>query len=185
MAPPTIAATLKIKAPAFIRKVGRASHWEQESADANEAKARSAVQQVFRNQTESAISIYLVRSDDDLRRVAIGMNANRDSLTEAIAFLVFSQAEMTMAGIGEPAQTPGDLKCDYANALHFDMTATDAQLEDLCVRLMKVGREAARCSRGAMKDAERLTVAEQCKSAPNVSKCGVAVCVAGQFQGKP
>jgi hypothetical protein len=123
MAAPTIAATLKVSAPAFIRKLARATHWEQ-TGDGEGEKARSVVQQIFRNQAEAEISIYLVKTDDDLRRVAIGMNANRDSLTEAISFLAFNQSELTAAGISKPPTTPGDLRCNYANALHFDMTAT-------------------------------------------------------------
>ena len=175
MASPTIAAVLKVQAPVFIRKLRRASDWEQPGDDTEE-KARAAVQKIFRNQAETEISIYLVKTDDDLRRVAIGMNANRDRLNEVIAFLAFNQTELTAAGIGNLAQTPGDLKCDYANTLHFDMTASDAQLEKLCTELLEAKREAARCTKGTMNDAEKLTVTEKCKSAPKVTTCGVKEC---------
>ena len=178
MAAPTIAATLKVSAPSFIRKLRRATDWEQ-AGDDDAAKALAATNQVFGNSVEPEISIYLVKTDEDFRRVAIGMNANRDSLTESINFLAFSQDELTAAGIAKPAQTPGDLKCDYANALHFDKSATAAQLEQLCTNLMARRRAAARCTKGAMKDAERLTIAEQCKSAPGVTTCGVPNCSPG------
>jgi hypothetical protein len=175
---PTIAGTLKVQAPAFVRKLGRASRWELLGNSLQE-RAKAAVKLIFRNQPGSEISIYLVATDDDLRRVAIGMNANRDSLTETIEFLPFNETDLTAAGIGKPIQTPGDLKCEHANALHFDMTASDDQLEKLCVDLRKAKRDAARCTKGAMKDAEKLTVAEKCKSAPNVHKCGVRTCAGG------
>lgn len=178
MAAPTLAGTLKVLAPTFIRKLGRASHWGQ-PGDPLPQRIKAAVAQVFRNQVEPVISIYLVSTDEDLRRIAIGMNANRDSLHENIAFLAFQPGELAAAGIQPPVRTPGDLLCDYANARHHDMIATDAQLEQLCTNLMNAGREVARCSGGVMKDAEKLARAESCKAVPHVVQCGVAACNPG------
>ena len=175
MAAPTIADTLKIAPPVFIRKLGRPNHWGQ-PGDPLPERVKAAVQQVFRNQPQPEISIYLIATDDDLRRVAIGLNAGRSSLKEDIAFVAFTSAELQVASITLPAKTPGALKCDYANSLHHDMTATDAQLEKLCTDLMNSGRQAARCGKGVMTDAETLTIQEKCKSVPNIDKCGVEAC---------
>ena len=99
---------------------------------------KDAVRNVFRNQTEPDISIYLIHSDEELRRVAVGMNANRDSLHEALAFAVFLPNELAQFGI-QLTSTPGDLRCEFANHLHYDAIATDQQLEDLCRGVMRQG----------------------------------------------
>ncbi len=182
MAAPTIVDTLKLVAPAFVRKLRRASDWAQADL-AREERPKTAVRQVFRNQSAPEISVYLVHTDEDLRRVAIGMNANRDSLRETIAFIAFLPAELTAAGIQAPTSTLGDLKCDHANRLHHDVTATDAQLEGLWEQLIKLGRAPARCTAAMMKDAGKLARDESCKSIPNVSVCGVSACnTAGMTQ---
>lgn len=172
---PTIAGTLKVLAPTFIRKLGRASHWGQ-PGDPVAQRIQGAVDQVFRNQVEPEMSVYLLNTDEDFRRVAIAMNANRDSLHETIAFITFQPSDLEAVGIPAPLQSIGDLKCDHANALHRDMMATDFQLGQLCTRLMNAGREAARCSGGMMKEAEKLALGENCKSVPNVLQCGVNNC---------
>jgi hypothetical protein len=98
---------------------------------------------------------------------------------ESIFFLPFQPEEIARVGIQPPAQTPGDLMCGYANALHHDMKATDAQLEQLCTNLVNAGRETGRCTSGLMKEAEKLAFAEKCKAAPNVAKCQVTGCPPG------
>ena len=175
MAAPTVAGTLKVQAPVFIRKLRRGNDWGQ-PGDPMPERVELAVQQIFRNQPEAEISIYVVSSDDDLCRIAIGINAGRDSLSESMTFLVFTKSELDAAGISAPAKTPGNLKCDYANALHFDMTATDAEIIQFCANLMAAGRAAARCTEGAMKAASKLAIAENCKSVPNITQCGVNAC---------
>jgi hypothetical protein len=137
---------------------------------------KDAIKNVFRNQEGPKISIYRVGSDEELRRVAIGMNANRDSLSEALAFAVLLPAELVQFGI-QLTQTPGDLRCEFANRLHYDAIATDQQLEDLCRSLMMGGRTEGRCTGGMMKAAAQEAVAEGCAAATNTNTCRVAACV--------
>lgn len=166
---------MRIQGPVFIRKLARASHWGQPS-DPIDQRVKDAVRNVFRNQQEPAISVYRVSSDEELRRVAVGMNANRDSLGEALAFAILRPAELGQFGI-QLTQTPGDLKCAFANRLHYDAVATDQQLEDLCRALMAAGRSEGRCTGGMMKAAAQDALAEGCAAATNRHPCQVAACV--------
>jgi hypothetical protein len=173
--PPTITGTLKVQVPAFIRKLGRANHWGQPD-DPLEQRIPSAVTQVFRNQGEPEISVFLVNNDEDLRRVAIGYNAGRKgALHETIAFLPILRSELEESGI-RITKTPANLKCDHANQLHHDLLATNEQLETLCRNLIAANRTAAKCSESAMKSAAELARQEKCKSIPGVVECGLAPC---------
>lgn len=183
MPPPTIQGALKVQGPVFLRKLARASHWGQPT-DPLDQRVKDAVKNVFRNQVQAEISIYRVSSDEELRRVAVGMNANRDSLNEAIAFAVLLPEELARHGI-QLTQTPGDLKCEFANRLHFDAVANDQQLEDLCRALMAAGRTEGRCTGGMMKAAAEMAVGEGCAAATKTLPCRVEGCVAPTAQQAP
>lgn len=176
MPAPTIQGALKVQGSVFIRKLARASHWGQ-PADPIDQRVKEAVKNIFRNQVEREISVYRVSSDEELRRVAVGMNANRDSLNEALAFAVLLPDELAQHRI-QLTQTPGDLKCEFANRLHFDAIATDQQLEALCRALMTAGRTEGRCTGGMMRSAAQEAVNEGCAAATKTPPCRVAACVA-------
>ena len=80
---PTVAGTLQVPTPAYVRKLRRRSDWGEPTDDQGQ-RIKDAVEKLFRSQAELEISIYLVNNDEDLRRVALGMNAGRDSLKEAV-----------------------------------------------------------------------------------------------------
>lgn len=183
MPPPTIQGALKVQGPVFIRKLARASHWGQPDKPIDE-RVKNAVKNVFRNQEEPEISIYRVNSDEELRRVAVGLNANRSSLNEALAFAVLLPEELVQHGI-QVRQTPGDLRCEFANRLHFDATATDDQLRNLCRALMTADRTEGRCPSSVMRDAAQAAIAEGCAAATNTSPCRVPACVASAASPQP
>lgn len=174
MALPTVEGALQVVAPVYIRKLRRRSDWGAPGDDLEE-RARNAVRELFRLQSEPDISIYLIRGDEDLRRVAIGMNAGRPSLREAIAFVAFLPDELRAVSI-EPRPTPGNLPCEYANGLHFDMTAGDDQLEQLCRSAMQNGRIAGNCSKSIMTDVVAAAREENCRSVSAFGACLVAGC---------
>lgn len=177
MALPTIQGTLKVPPPAFVRKVRRRSDWGQ-PGDGQELRVKDAVEKLFRSQAEPELSVYLVECDDDLRRVALGLNAGRDSLKEAVAFVAFLPAEIRSLGI-QCDHTPGNanLPCPHANSLHHDLVATDDQLMTLCESAMKAGREAGNCSPGAMKEAFAEAEKENCRTVSQTGNCQVAKCL--------
>ncbi len=178
MAVPTIAHTLGVSPPVFLRKLDRKRDWGVET-DPLDARLAAVVQRVFlEDQFFPNISFYLVQSDDDLRRVALAFNGNRDSLTEILDLVAFLPAEFQAAGL-VPHRTPGNTLCHFANLTHHDLpdTTTAQELEALCRQAMTAGRIAARCTGGMMKDVVKLAEAEQCLVAVNPSPgCLVPAC---------
>ena len=171
---PTVVDTLQIQAPAYVRKLRRRSDWGDPS-DEPAQRAKVAVEKLFRTQSQPEISIYLISNDEDLRRVALGMNAGRDSLKESVPFVAFRSEELRTLGI-EATQTPGDLPCGHASSLHYDMIATDDQLLTLCSKAMTCGRVAANCTTGMMKEVVQEAISEGCRTAVPSGTCSVAVC---------
>ena len=175
MTVPSISGVLQVTAPVFVRKLGRRGHWGESTDQDQVARLRDAVEKVFHTPREPAISVYLVSTDEDLRRVALGMNAARGSLREAVPFVAFLPAEVQAAGIAM-SQTLGDLPCAHANRLHYDWVATESQLLALCDAVMKASRVAGNCSQGMMKDALTEAQKEKCQTAGPEAPCQVAGC---------
>jgi hypothetical protein len=171
---PTVTDTLGVPPPAFLRKLRRKSHWGAAN-DPLDDRVDIAVREVFL--TEAApYSVYLIRSDQDLCRVAIGLNGNRDSLAEVLDVVAFRPSELQAVGITFQ-QTPGHTRCRFANLLHHDLTATETQLRHLCRTTMQQGRNAGRFSKGTMKEIVILAQKEQCVVALGVTPgCQVAEC---------
>lgn len=174
MALPTVAGTLQVPTPAFVRKLRRRSD-SGDPADDQGQRVKDAVDKLFRSQSERDISIYLVHNDEDLRRVALGMNAGRVSLKEAVPFVAFLPAELESAAI-RANPTPGNLPCAHANCLHHDIQATDEQLTQLCQSAMQSGRVAGNCSQGMMKDIITAAKAENCRTVTTEGLCQVQTC---------
>jgi hypothetical protein len=171
---PTVAGTLGVPTPAFVRKLRRRSDWG-EPADDQGQRVKGAVQKLFRLQTEPDISIYLVNNDDDLRRVALGMNAGRDSLKEPVPFVAFLPAELGAAAI-QASPTPGNLPCAHASGLHHDIQATDDQLAQLCATAMQKGRVVGNCSKGMMTEVIAEATKEHCRAVTDEGICLVDTC---------
>lgn len=174
MALPTVAGALQVPTPAYVRKLRRRSDWGELTDDPAQ-RVKDAVEKLFRSQSEPDISVYLVNTDEDLRRVALGLNAGRDSLKEAVPFVAFLPAELQECEI-QATQTPGSLPCAHANGLHHDIVATDEQLARLCEIAMKSGRVAGNCSQGIMKDVMAEAAKENCRTVTRDGSCQVATC---------
>ena len=175
MALPTVTGTLGIPAPVFLRKLRRKSHWGA-ADDPIDERAVIAVREVFLTERGNTYSVYLIRTDEDLRRVAIGLNGNRDSLTEVLDLVAFLPNELQAVGISFQA-TPGDTRCRFANLLHHDLKATEPQLLALCRTTMVRGRNAGRLSTGTMREVVTSAQGEQCLAALDLSpECQVAQC---------
>lgn len=175
MALPTVMGNLRVPAPVYVRKLRRRSDWGDPTDDEPTQRVRDAFEKMFRLQAEQDISIYLVNTDEDLRRVALGMNAGRDSLKEAIPFVAFLPAEFESLDI-RAMQTSGGLPCTHANRLHHDIVATDDQLIRLCEMAMKSGRVAGNCSRGEMKEVIDRATEEHCLTVRPDGPCKVPNC---------
>jgi hypothetical protein len=171
---PTVAGILQVPVPAFVRKLRRRSDWGEPTDDPAQ-RVKNAVDKLFRLKAEPDISVYLVSTDEDLRRVALGLNAGRDSLKEAVPIVAFLPGELKALAI-QVNQTPGNLPCAHANTLHHDIIATDEQLTQLCEAAMNGGRLAGNCSQGMMKDVINEATKENCRTVTQEGACHVGSC---------
>lgn len=142
--------------PALLRKVTRRSHWDA----ALEQNAVTAAAEVFKEK-DNQISVWFVRNDEDLRRVAVAMNEERDSLHEAVAFVAIQKQEFADAKI-ELQQTPGATSCKAAEQLHYDAVVDNKAAVFLCELLFKARRGITACTKGQMKQAVLAARKEGC-----------------------
>lgn len=140
------------------------------------ARVNYAVEKMFGTQTEPIFSIYLINTDEDLRRVTLGINAGRPSKTEVLPLVAFLPNEFANLRI-TLTQTPGNLYCGYANSLHYDFAADNAILANLCETAMKKGRLAGNCAKAMMKDALVEATKENCRSFDQNATCQVKTCI--------
>jgi len=159
---------LGVPPPVFVRKLVRASHWG-DSDDEIQQRVNIAVSDVFRSDGSGSFSVYLVERDLDLHRVAIGMNANRDSLMERLALVAFSQQEVDSCGI-VATELLGETKCLHANRRHFDLSATESQLGKLCRTAMEAGRPAGRLNKRHLRPIVEQAEEDGCRAAVNGSE---------------
>jgi hypothetical protein len=146
---PTVEDVLGESAPLLIRKIPRAGHWGV-ATDELPARLSLALTKVFSPGDGDQHSLYLVESDTDLHRIAIGLNSNRDSLFENLDLVGFRPDELQACNIAWTA-TIGTTKCSAANNRHQDITAMSQQLEALCKAAMTAGRICGRLTKGKMK----------------------------------
>ncbi len=83
-------------------------------------------------------SVYLVRTDEDLRRVIIGMNGGRQSLSSESYFIALHVDDLDAVGLCAD-HTPGEgiTACRFANTLHHDIIACEMEIVALCAHLFQ------------------------------------------------
>ena len=148
--PPTLADLIQPPGPIYLRKLNKKTDWGSDETPPDE-RVSDIIHLVF-NRVTYPYSVYLVRTDEELRRVIIGMNGGRESLSAESHFLAIQDAELDAASI-EVTHTPleGITRCQFANLLHHDLQAGNKQLETLCLRLIATGRKAATFTKGRTK----------------------------------
>ncbi len=153
--------------PVLVRKITRPKKW-QGPLDSGDVEAAIGV---FASSSDSGISLFLVNSDSDLRRVALALNEYTVSPRQRLTLLPIRPEELSAAGVGYE-QTLGASKCPVAADLHYDMTGGKQELVRLCRLLLDAKRDVGGCSRGNMKLALELSKAEGCFVAvPDSASC--------------
>jgi hypothetical protein len=171
--------TLGVSGPAFLRKLPKQSDWGDPSDDVD-LRVRNAVQAGFLKRHRTPFSFYRAASDDDLRRIALALNATTHSRTQKVDLVAFLPSELKEAGIVvDGRHTEGTTPCPLVNRLHFDLEATEAQLAQLCRSAMNSGRRAGRCTERVMKEVCFKGEQENCLAAlENSTGCLAEGCAA-------
>jgi hypothetical protein len=174
--PPALADIVQPSSPVYLRKLDRKADWGSDETPQAE-RATDAVRLVFDPRTYP-YSVYRVQSDEDLRRVIIGMNGGRQSLSAESYFLALYPEDLAAVGIhADHSPRAGITRCRYANFLHHDLSASDDQALALCLHLIKRGRKVVYFSKGRTTLIIAAAEAEGCYAAVEQSPgCRVEIC---------
>jgi hypothetical protein len=147
--------TWQIPPPYYLRKVDAASHWGTAKDDVD-SRIDTALAKVFAPD-EGRISVYCIQRRDDLRRVVVALDANRQFPGNAIRFLAISPDELRPFSLDT---TPGATKCREANRLHNDIVVMDRmyRLRELVMAMIAADRTVRNFSKKAL--AVGLTLAD-------------------------
>lgn len=173
--PPAIVDIVQPPSPVFLRKLDKKSDWG--NADlAPDQRVSDVVDLVF-ERGSYPYSVYLVKTDEDLHRVIIGMNAGRQSLSSESYFLALHRHELEAVGM-DINHTPssGITRCLFANALHHDLPASKNQLRDLCLYLFQEDRKICYISKGKTKLLIPRAEADRCLAISQSHVCQVTTC---------
>jgi hypothetical protein len=175
--PPSLTDIVQPPTPVYLRKLARKTDWGSEDADP-EARAEDVVRLVFPRDSHP-YSVYLVRSDEELRRVIIGMNGGRQSLSSESYFIALQPGDLQASGL-TAMHTPDDgvTACRFANSLHHDLVASENAIASLCILLFSSHRQVQYFSKGRT----RLLIAEaeaiRCNAATkNSTGCLIESCI--------
>jgi len=122
--------------PVYLRKLDRKADWGNDELPPAQ-RIEDAVRLVFHRDTHP-YSVYLVRTDEDLRRVIIGMNGGRQSLSSESYFIALHAEDLQAVGL-HASHTPGEgiTACGFANSLHHDIVADEVKIAALCAHLFR------------------------------------------------
>ena len=171
-APPTLG-QLGLKIPFFLRKLPRKHSWGDSSTPPDQ-RIDEVVRIVFLRDPKP-YSLFQIATDDDLRRVTMGVNSGRDSLKEDVAYIPILPEELIAAGIPVD-QSIGDTRCHLANRLHRDIPAQEAQLRTLCRTIIEANRSVLSLKRNQLVSWETQTKAEGCLAYKHSANCLVPEC---------
>jgi hypothetical protein len=148
--------------PFLVVKLGRKRFWGTPDQPLDE-RLDDAVDKVF-PPGDRPFSMYRVRSEEDVLRVAVAMNAGRSSLTEDSPFVAFSEEELAQLGITR-LDTQGTTACELVNHWHLDADASPPQARQLCRLAMQGGRPVRTLTRGMLRPAVDWATGNRCRAA--------------------
>ena len=173
MTPPPVWAVLGFDGPVYLRKLPRKNVLGDPTTPLDPRAAEVAAAVFLYD--PGPFSLFLVASDDDLGRVAVGYNGGRASLTADLDWLPIRPAELVAAG-GTVRQTVGDTRCHYTNARHYDLTAGSPELERLCRYLLEANRAVLSMRKNQFRPWVERATADGCRVVPASAGCRAAGC---------
>lgn len=172
-------ADVPVAAPFYLRRLDKASVWG-DPATPPEVRAGDVVRDAF-TVADSAQSFFRVETDDDYRRVVLGIcygRCSRNKVKDPFFFVAFRGEELEVVGI-TPMHIPEDLTfCCVANRrMHFDAPATAEQLGQLCRNAFGVNRPHTELRKAGLTALEAIAKAEGCPAMPDPAGCRAPDCL--------
>ncbi len=160
----------------YLRKVANRSVLGEANLPILE-RAESVAQAIFFSDHYETYSLFSVCDDDSLRRVCIGYNGGRNSLTSDIHWMIFTQAEVASSGV-TLNPTFGGTWCRYANGRHFDLSSNRNAIIALCQRaLLRPGPTLLSVSKAVIRPWAEQAQTERCLAAVRVPHhCSIDAC---------
>ena len=171
--PVTLEDTIGLPGPIYLRKLRRKADWGSD-ATPTELRVADVVRAVFLCDP-NPYSLFRVETDEELRRIVIGLNGGRPSLTIDSDFIPLLPVDFIDAGV-EPEHSFGDTRCGIANALHYDIPATPEQLTHICHALIEQQRKVVHLSKAMLKPLAEQARSDGCRVVAESQGCTVADC---------
>ena len=157
--------------PLYIRKLAKKSVWG-DKADDPVARIEAAWTGVF-PKSESKFSLYRVESGEDLQRVVVALNVNRQRPNDQFDLVSFRPSELEEAGVSILNDALGDTECHAANLLHVDVEAGNPEsFLQLCRIAIAERRESYRVKKSVAKMMVQRQMEINCESFGGVGVCG-------------
>lgn len=155
--------------PSLVRKLDKKSDWGHASSPTI-GRASTAAAKVF-PRAKDAYSFYRVNSYDDLAKVVIGLNSNRNRLKEKMDLIAFTEAELLACDISI-SETQGKTTCKTANSMHVDAHSMSFDsFIGLCGNSMDGNRESFRISKTEVGNMLGFLEDLGCEAVPDNSNC--------------
>jgi hypothetical protein len=156
-----------IQTPAYIRKIDKSRHWNQEGCNSQQERAQKAALDIFE---DGINSLYLVKSDQDFYAMIVAISANRNPKDQNFDFIWITEEELQEAGINFELVIEG--ACLHSQQIHFNASINTQSSCQLCENIMSKNREAKRCKRKDTKEILNHLESLGCKAiVPNSQNC--------------
>lgn len=169
----TLADTVGLPGPLFLRKLRRKADWGSIETPIEE-RAVSAALSVFPVHSKP-YSVFRVTTDDEFKRIILGLNSGRRKLDGDSDFIAVLPRELASLGIAVE-RTPGETLCRLANSLHFDMSPTEDQVREMCHQLLAQGRAVVHLGKSMIRPLVVQARTEGCLVVEGSIKCNVSAC---------
>ena len=185
-APPSIPriGDVPVPAPFFLRQFRTPGAWGESQTPVDE-RVEQAISRGF-DVTRPKQSLFYVATDDDYRRVVVGMCEGRDNPTkDPFCFAAFTSDELAAVGIVPELVREDMTGCYMANRrLHYDANTTDEALRQLCRNAFEVARPLVRLLKPELSALAQTAAGGRCPACPQNRKrptlppCLDAACLA-------
>lgn len=149
-----------INPPVYIRKIDSRTRWNPEGCSNDEERAKLISDSLFK---EEVYSLWMVNSPAEFYGVITSLSSRRNPKHQDIDFIWIMEEELQEVGIKPEPIPEGD--CLFVQNLHFNAQIDNTKAYQLCLNLLRKGRQAQRCKRKTTKMILEYQANQQCKAA--------------------